>query len=561
MADALLDDLDDLSDVEPEEEQSFENNNDTEADSKDDTHNIDDGTKGGIETSHQSTKQRPRLLDDAPLKAHLSSVRAVKGDSTDDQKQSSTPLSSKEEDEYQHTLILASNKHLVSLGHEIHRIHLDLCRLYHPKFPELEELLTDVYQYRQAIGIIQNEMDVTNKNEELNDILSSNQIITISVAGSTTSGRPLSNEELAEVNTCCTYLDELKDVQTELTTFVESRMEQWSPNVCALIGPALAAQLLASTGGLHELSKIPACNLQLLGKNRSTSASRGGMATQTRTQHAGYLIECDLVQSMPNYLKMKAVKAVAGKLALVARTDHVNVESGRKRTNDVGRKFHEELRQKFAKWEEPDKAQVVKALPKPDLTTKKRRGGRRIRRMKERFEETEMMKQANRRELRQKFAKWEEPDKAQVVKALPKPDLTTKKRRGGRRIRRMKERFEETEMMKQANRRAFSTESGEYGDDSMGLTLGMLDTKDGGAMRNTVEKRKMRQSNTKASRKRAIQMSSGTTNGLASSMVFTPVQGLELVNPDANKEKVRQANKKWFSNNAGFSSALPPKKS
>ena len=198
MADALLDDLDDLSDVEPEEEQSFENrvvagennNNDIdrEANDKDDTH-MDDGTKGGIETSHQPTKQRPRLLDDAPLKAHLSSVRAVKGD----QKQSSTnnPLSSKEEDEYQHTLILASNKHLVSLGHEIHRTHLDLCRLYNPKFPELEELLTDVYQYRQAIGIIQNEMDVTNKNEELNDILSSNQIITISVAGSTTSGRPL----------------------------------------------------------------------------------------------------------------------------------------------------------------------------------------------------------------------------------------------------------------------------------------------------------------------------------------------------------------------------------
>jgi len=507
MADALLDDLDDLSDVEPDEEQSYDNrvadDIDREADSKDDTHNMDDGTKGGIETLQQPAKQRPRLLDDGQLKAHLSSVRAVNGDSSDDKKQSSS-LSSKEEDEYQHTLILASNKHLVSLGHEIHRTHLDLCRLYHPKFPELEELLTDVYQYRQAIGIIQNEMDVTNKNEELNDILSSNQIITISVAGSTTSGRPLTIEELAEVNTCCTYLDELKDIQQELTTFVESRMEQWSPNVCALIGPALAAQLLASTGGLHELSKIPACNLQLLGKNRSTSASRGGMATQTRTQHAGYLIECDLVQSMPNYLKMKAVKAVAGKLALVARTDHVNVESGRKRTNDVGRKFHEELRQKFAKWEEPDKAQVVKALPKPDLTTKKRRGGRRIRRMKERFEETEMMKQAN--------------------------------------------------------RRAFSTESGEYGDDSMGLTLGMLDTKDGGAMRNTVEKRKMRQSNTKASRKRAIQMSSGTTNGLASSMVFTPVQGLELVNPDANKEKVRQANKKWFSNNAGFSSALPPKK-
>ena len=141
-----------------------------------------------------------------------------------------------------------------------------------------------------------------------------------------------------------------------------------------------------------------------------------------------------------------------------------------------------------------------------------------------------------------------------------RPDLTTKKRRGGRRIRRLKERFEETEMMKQANKRAFSVEAGEYGDDAMGLTLGMLSTKEGGAMRNTVEKKKMRQANTKASRKRAIQMSSGATNGLASSMVFTPVQGLELVNPDAQKERVREANAKWFKDNAGFQSALPKKK-
>ena len=140
-----------------------------------------------------------------------------------------------------------------------------------------------------------------------------------------------------------------------------------------------------------------------------------------------------------------------------------------------------------------------------------------------------------------------------------RPDLTTKKRRGGKRIRRLKERFEETELMKQANKRAFSKETGEYGDDAMGLTLGMLDTKEGGNLRIASEKRKMRQANTKASRKRAIQMSSGATNGLASSMVFTPVQGLELVNPDAQRDRVREANQKWFSQNAGFQSALPKK--
>lgn len=146
-----------------------------------------------------------------------------------------------------------------------------------------------------------------------------------------------------------------------------------------------------------------------------------------------------------------------------------------------------------------------------------------------------------------------------VFLTLFRPDLTTKKRRGGRKMRRMKERFEETAMMKQANTRAFSSQAGEYGDDAMGLTMGLLDNSDAAAgVRKMAEKRKVREVNTKASRKRAAQMSAGTTkSGLESSVVFTPVQGMELVNPDANKDRVREANRKWFSDKAGFESALP----
>jgi U4/U6 small nuclear ribonucleoprotein PRP31 len=32
---------------------------------------------------------------------------------------------------------------------------------------------------------------------------------------------------------------------------------------------------------------------------------------------------------------------------------------------------------------------------------------------------------------------------------------------------------------------------------------------------------------------------------------------MELVNPDAVKDRVKEANKKWFSENGGFQSALP----
>lgn len=154
-----------------------------------------------------------------------------------------------------------------------------------------------------------------------------------------------------------------------------------------------------------------------------------------------------------------------------------------------------------------------------------------------------------------------------VISSFYRPDMETKKRRGGRRMRQLKEQFAETEMMKQANRRGFSVETGEYGDDAMGLTLGMLEkTKDGsGNIRHmagsAANKRKMKQSNTKAARKRAAQMNAGgQANGLATSMVFTPVQGMELVNPAAARERVKAANNNWFSENSGFQSALPKKK-
>ena len=51
--------------------------------------------------------------------------------------------------------------------------------------------------------------------------------------------------------------------------------------------------------------------------------------------------------------------------------------------------------------------------------------------------------------------------------------------------------------------------------------------------------------------------SGGHTNGLSSSLVFTPVQGLELVNPNAAAERVKAANNKWFNANSGFMSAAP----
>ena len=40
------------------------------------------------------------------------------------------------------------------------------------------------------------------------------------------------------------------------------------------------------------------------------------------------------------------------------------------------------------------------------------------------------------------------------------------------------------------------------------------------------------------------------------SVAFTPMQGLEIVNPGAAEQKIREANEKYFSNTAGFMSVM-----
>ncbi len=414
-----MDDLDDLSDVDSSDEAAGPSAREVDAAAERDDHDhdhdyggdddgddADDGADGADLGASTAGAKRPRLLDDPALKLHLSKIRGASATITTSSSATAKAVPEEEDDdddESQHALVIASNRHLVSLGHEVHRTHLELRRLYHPKFPELEELLTDPYQYRAAVGTIRNEMDVASRitstnndgrrggamggggragtrEEDGNDddddddrarmMLTSNQVITISVAGSTTSGRALSDDELRMVDDACAYMDELRNARDALVKYVEERAGRWCPSVSALIGPSLAARLLGCVGGLGELCRVPACNLHLLGKRRGGGSSSygggggDGLATRARDVHAGYLVECDLVASLPKYLCMRAVKAVAGKLALAIRSDHVNVECGRTRSSDVGRRLREELVAKFAKWEEPDKAQVVKALPK-----------------------------------------------------------------------------------------------------------------------------------------------------------------------------------------------------
>ena len=183
----------------------------------------------------------------------------------------------------------------------------------------------------------------------------------------------------------------LSDAKTKIFDYVESRMYFLAPNVTHICGPATAAKLMGAAGGLVAMSRMPASNLMLVGKEERAA---GGMSSAATLKHTGIIYYSELVQAQPPEYRMKAARLVANKVTLAARVDAYQEERGKGATS--GLTMREDILTKLVKAQEPAPAKLVKALPAPDMDTKKKRGGKRARSQKERYTLSDARKAANR---------------------------------------------------------------------------------------------------------------------------------------------------------------------
>ncbi len=280
------------------------------------------------------------------------------------------------EDDPEYQLIVDCNTLSVDIDNEIVIIHNFIRDKYRAKFPELESLVLHPIDYSRLVKQIGNEMDLTLV--DLEGLLPSATIMVVSVTASTTSGKPLSEENLQKTLEACDRALALDEAKKKVLEFVESRMGFIAPNLSAIVGSAVAAKLMGVAGGLSALSKMPACNVQILGAKKKNLA---GFSTASSLPHTGFVFHTEIVQSTPPPLRMRACRLVAGKSTLAARVDFTRGDH----TAKTGIDLREEIRKKIEKWQEPPPPKQPKPLPVPDSDPKKKRGGRRLRKMKERW--------------------------------------------------------------------------------------------------------------------------------------------------------------------------------
>lgn len=438
------------------------------------------------------------------------------------------------EDNPEYKLLTQSNTLSTSIDTEIMIVHKFIRDHYSIRFPELETLVTNPMDYAKVVSIIGNgPMDgdsikalQTSKDNRLNatlrSVLDGPSVMIVTVEATTTKGREMSDMELERVMRACDMTLALDRAKKTLTDYVQSRMNLFAPNLTALIGSLTAAQLLNFAGGLTGLAKTPACNLPPLGSKKQSGT---GFATNVGVRQQGFLYHSPIIRGIPNDLKRQAMRIVSAKVVLAARVDRVH--------NSTDGSTGEEL-----------KAACLERLEK--LT---------------------------------------EPPPNKGQRALPAPDDKPARKRGGRRARKAKEATGMTDLRKAQNRMIFGKEEKEVGFGSGDGTkgLGMIGQANEGRIRNLqVDKRtaaKLSAKNKgwggatpvggsasslrgfgqgagsgidlrgKGLRAAGVGSTAGAGAGTASSLAFTPVQGLELVDPRMQQEMSRKRKAeedRWF---------------
>lgn len=299
----------------------------------------------------------------------------------------------------EYRFILLINELSTIINQEIEAYHAILKRQYKVVFPELETIIRNPIDYAKIIFTIKQDLSNIKRYEsDLKQLVTNEKVLIVIMAAIQQVSKQfiLNQDDMNRILDCCDIMFSLDDILYKLSQFVSSKISLFAPNVCSLIGAMTTAQLLISTGSLRQLALTPSCNLASLGVKDLSSSSKA----QSNVRQAGYLYYSEFIKSLPQDIKKQAIRILSGKIVLAARIDL----SKSSPNGDVGRDFLDQIHTKIEKLLTPPQQQPDKALPIPIDQKSKKRGGKRFRKMKERFQMSELRKAQNRME----FAKPEE---------------------------------------------------------------------------------------------------------------------------------------------------------
>ena len=176
-------------------------------------------------------------------------------------------------------------------------------------FPELGKLVPSQETFANIVSAAGNRENVKEEKAEKYKTL--------------TSGMQFTEEDSAAVQEFAKELSALYNSKSVIEVYIGKAAKQAIPNLSAIAGPLLACRLLALSGGLEKLAKMPSSTVQLLGAEKALfrHLKGGGKAPKY-----GILFSHPLVQNATKPERGKIARLIAAKLSIAAKTDFFSGE-------------------------------------------------------------------------------------------------------------------------------------------------------------------------------------------------------------------------------------------
>ena len=299
-----------------------------------------------------------------------------------------------------------ANKYIMILNKYISEEISKLKELYSPYFPELPTIVTNSHEYVKSIKIIEENKDLIKNDskagiKKLNQELSflPNNVLMALTFMLSSSNVINSNQICHDINIKNKYeqLLELFQEKNTLLNFISNNMKYLAPNLTLLLGAEISAKLVTEAGGLQELARTPSGNILNMGRH---DLNLEGFSTMNKFNN-GYLTELKEYKDAIDSMKIKVLRRYSNKTALAARKDAF-LNKNKRKDNDklekekYGNELKKLIEEKVEKIKNDVQPILKKPLPRPDDKPSRKRGGKRVRGIKKKFELTEVRKLKNR---------------------------------------------------------------------------------------------------------------------------------------------------------------------
>ena len=250
----------------------------------------DDGIEEAMETTDsldsdsKSVKSVAKLKDSKQLNDVLSGIENFSNQPRD-------KVFGPVEVDPEYQLIVEANNLTAEIDNEVNIIHKYVRDIYCKRFPELESLVPHPLDYIRTVELLGNDLEAIKV--DLTDVLPPATKMVVSVTASTTQGEKLEEDDVERLMEACKTVTDLLDAKINIFDYVESRMTFIAPNLSIIVGASTAAKLMGSAGGLTSLSKMPACNVLLLGSQKKTLS---GFSSAAILPHTGHIYFSDFIQ-------------------------------------------------------------------------------------------------------------------------------------------------------------------------------------------------------------------------------------------------------------------------